>query len=147
MESAASLANHLFALLRSNSSPDTSAATRTFAAYQRQRKPVAKHWHNSADLHLRMLCWQTIFYERGQKVFSLINGSWRILWLMSPWLSSGVKLDYVAFRSLEGKIRWNPRPIHQSLTTVNGTYVLPALGIVLLGMMLREYTSETRVDP
>ncbi|KAI1779474.1 hypothetical protein F4818DRAFT_436782 [Hypoxylon cercidicola] len=99
-ESAASLANHLHALVQANPNPNAEALTRTLAAYQAERQRRATFWVYLAVGSLGALLWKNwkarfrFMYAVGFRQY-LYGQYWLIDKFVSLVVANSLKLDYV----------------------------------------------------
>jgi len=112
VESAASLANHLHALLQRTSQPDAESLSEAFAAYQAERMGMSKVWVNIARSHLDTIIWRSWLHRIQCFTIPGLIGTMRILNKFSVALvSRAIRLDYVAFDERSGTVPWKFPPV------------------------------------
>ncbi|KAI1841163.1 hypothetical protein JX266_012630 [Neoarthrinium moseri] len=112
IESAASLANHLHALLKQESAPDSIALGEAFAAYRNQRFDVVESWYRRGYWHVKFLTFETKRHREMFEKQALKSGldhisKFKFAKDYLDTVSQGIKLDYVPIESeLSGTYPW-----------------------------------------
>jgi len=109
IESAAALANELHRLAGGhNQSPTPSAIEEAFARYQAAREARARQAMEMTGGNARLSIWKTqLGYLINRYVLPRLSGQRITDWMLSPYISGGVVLDFVDVKSVgRAKIPW-----------------------------------------
>jgi 2-polyprenyl-6-methoxyphenol hydroxylase-like FAD-dependent oxidoreductase len=110
IESVASLANHLHAILQASpdAKPTTAEWETTFASFQKQRKGRAASAVTMTGDYTRRATWATTLGWFLQMYLGPWLGDQFVMsWVFSPFIKDGTKLDFVEEKHRKpGKVAW-----------------------------------------